>query len=148
MVWALVATALGAVALFLVLDSVLPHPPRPGVRWLLSLPGRMRRLVAATRGRPAPHPGEPRSAVPVPAPDPFEALQVQTRLATVSTHIRELRTADSAAKAHKLVAAQAAYDDLLLEACRIADVQGVSGPYDDEARWQVEQQLAEHGWTW
>jgi hypothetical protein len=47
------------------------------------------------------------------------------------------------------MALEAAYDDLLDEACRLA---GVPGPAElersEEKRWLEEQELASRGWTW
>ncbi|MFP5345787.1 MAG: hypothetical protein ACLGIA_01975 [Actinomycetes bacterium] len=85
-----------------------------------------------------------------PEADPFEALRLQTRLGILAEHIRMLEADQHVyAKAHRLLAARAAYDDLLDEACRLAGV-----PVDpqqhrtDSGRYQEELELASRGWSW
>jgi hypothetical protein len=62
-----------------------------------------------------------------PAPtDPFEVLRLQTRLGVVADQVRALESdAQVYAKAHRLAATRAAYDDLLGEACLMAGIQPV-----------------------
>jgi hypothetical protein len=113
------------------LNHVLPHPP-----------SRLRPLVerlAARLGRPT-----------VAEADPFEALRLQTRLGYLAGKIQRIEaTPHIYAKAHRLMALEAAYDDLLDEACRLA---GVPGEADlergEQKRWLEEQELATRGWSW
>jgi hypothetical protein len=130
--------ALLLVFLFLcaLLSLVLPQPPPS--RWRRRLQLSAERLARRFR-RPA-----------VPEPDPFDTLRLQTRLGDLAGKIRQLEaTPHMYAKAHRLMALEAAYDDLLDEACRLA---GVPGPADlersEEKRWLEEQELASRGWSW
>ena len=122
---------LAALGLVVLLDSVLPHPERRWERWL-------RAIVNVGRHRSDPK------------PDPFEVLRVQDRLAAVSRQPHDLEADEDAyARVHRLAAVRAAYDDLLVEACRLSGVPPKpAGPRDDAARWQEEQALVERGWTW
>ena len=53
------------------------------------------------------------------------------------------------ARAHRLMALEAAYDDLLDEACRLAGCPGeAEQKRSEEKRWQEEQELAARGWSW
>ena len=88
------------------------------------------------------------SGRPEPTPDPFEVLRVQTRLAELSRQILALEADRHVfAKAHRLRATRAAYDDLLLEACRLAGV-AVTEPRGVQERWREEVELSSRGWTW
>ncbi|MEI8412617.1 MULTISPECIES: hypothetical protein [unclassified Kribbella] len=131
---------LALLLLFLVLcvllNLVLPQPP----------PSRWRRRVQARAGwltrRLRRH--------TVPEPDPFDTLRLQTRLGHLAGKIRVVEeTPRIYAKAHRLMALEAAYDDLLDEACRLA---GVPTEADlqrgEEKRWHEEQELASRGWSW
>src|SRR5262245_30296151 len=114
---------------------VLPHPMSRGRRRLQPLVER----IAARLGR--------RTA---PAADPFETLWLQTRLGHLASEIRRIESAPRIyAKAHRLMALEAAYDDLLDEACRLA---GVPDQADlkrgEQKRWLEEQELATRGWSW
>ena len=114
---------------------VLPHPLARGRRRLQPLVDR----VAARLGRRA-----------APMADPFETLWLQTRLGHLASEIRRVETAPRIyAKAHRLMALEAAYDDLLDEACRLA---GVPDQADlkrgEQKRWLEEQELATRGWSW
>jgi hypothetical protein len=85
-----------------------------------------------------------------PEPDPFETLRVQTRLGHLSGKIRSVESSPHVyARAHRLMALEAAYDDLLEDACRLA---GCPTPPDwqrsEATRWHAEQELAARGWTW
>ena len=130
----------GAAVLFLMLcvllSLLLPNPP----------PSRWRRRVQHLTSRASArlHPR------PVPAPDPFDTLRLQTRLGTVSTKIRRVESAPGVyARAHRLMALEAAYDDLLDEACRLAGVPDqVDCRIAEEKRWHEEQELASRGWSW
>jgi hypothetical protein len=46
------------------------------------------------------------------------------------------------------MALEAAYDDLLDEACRLAGVPDPEVEQPEEKRWQEEQELASRGWSW
>lgn len=118
------------------LALVLPHPPPS--RWRRHLQRSTARLKSRLRRRRAPQ------------PDPFDTLRLQTRLGDLSTKIRSIESTPHVyARAHRLMALEAAYDDLLDEACRLA---GCPDPPDakrsEAKRWQEEQELAARGWTW
>jgi hypothetical protein len=83
-------------------------------------------------------------------PDPFDTLRLQTRLGYLSTKIRSVESTPHVyARAHRLMALEAAYDDLLDEACRLAGCPDEGDTKRTEAkRWQEEQELAARGWTW
>lgn len=85
-----------------------------------------------------------------PPPDPFEALRLQMRLTVVAGQVRALEEdALVYAKAQRLKATRAAYDDLLAEACVLAGV-----PLDpqrrrgEDERLREEVELASRGWSW
>ena len=134
MVW------LGAAVLFLLLCALLglllPGPPPSRLR------RRLQRVTTRLTVRLRRH--------PVPAPDPFDTLRLQTRLGDLSTKIRSVESAPHVyAKAHRLMALEAAYDDLLDEACRLAGVPDQAEcRRAEEKRWQEEQELASRGWSW
>ena len=108
-----------------------------------------------------------------PAPDPFVALELQLRLAAVTSEIQRLEGERHAiAVAHHMRASQYAYDALLAQACRLAGLddlariddapQLVSGDdadepvgsvlvrrtVDDERRIRQELELGARGWSW
>jgi hypothetical protein len=85
-----------------------------------------------------------------PLPDPFDALQVQTRLAIVAEHIRHLEEDRHAwARAERIIAAQLAYDALLAQACRMAGVEVLPRAKGDPwERLREEVELIARGWTW
>jgi hypothetical protein len=117
------------------LNVVLPHPPSRLRRRLQ--PG-MRRLAGWFRRRPEPE------------PDPFDTLRLQTRLGHLAGEIRRIESAPGIyARAHRLMAVEAAYDDLLDEACKLAGVPGEAElERGEEKRWFEEQELASRGWSW
>ena len=83
-----------------------------------------------------------------PEPDPFEALRIQSRLGVLARELQQL-TMHEAAAAHRQAALRGAYDDLLAEACELAQVPAPVPGTDGEARRRYEeQQLAERGWSW
>jgi len=129
------ATLLLFVAAIVFVRYVFPDPPP---RWQVWLSERKRRLLSKRHGRS------------VDDPDPFVVLQLQNRLTALSGQIRYLEDARNvSARAHRLSAAQAAYDDLLDEACRMAGVDVAAAPGEgQERRWTEEQALAERGWSW
>ena len=130
---------LAVIVVFLVLcallNAVLPHKPSRVRRWLWSpfhaLIRRHRRQI-------------------VPEPDPFDTLRLQTRLGHLAGKIRLVEaTPHVYAKAHKLMALEAAYDDLLDEACRLAGIPGeADAERGEEKRWHEEQELTSRGWSW
>jgi hypothetical protein len=130
--------ALLLVFLFLcvLLSLILPQPPPS--RWRRRLQPPAERLARRFHRRA------------VPEPDPFDTLRLQTRLGDLAGKIRRVEDEPHVyAKAHRLMALEAAYDDLLDEACRLAGVPG----HDDlersqEKRWLEEQELASRGWSW
>ena len=81
-------------------------------------------------------------------PDPFAALRIQSRLGALARELQQLPMHQAAA-AHRLAALRGAYDDLLAEACELAQVPPPAAGTDGEARRRYEeQQLAERGWSW
>ncbi len=133
MEWA--ALLVSVSALIALLHHVLPHPPSRLRRRLQPL---FDRLARRLRRRAAAE------------PDPFDTLRLQTRLGELAGEIRRVQATPRVyAKAHRLMALEAAYDDLLDEACRLA---GVPGEADlargEERRWLEEQELATRGWSW
>ena len=128
---------LAVVVLFLVLcallNLLLPQPPPSRWRRRLTerLSGKFRRQT-------------------VPEPDPFDTLRLQTRLSHLAGEIRRIETSPRIyARAHRLMAVEAAYDDLLDEACRLAGVPGEEElKRGEEKRWHEEQELASRGWSW
>jgi hypothetical protein len=83
-------------------------------------------------------------------PDPFEALRLQARLGVVAGRVRRMETSAAPfAKAQRVLAICAAYDDLLAEACRVAGVPVLPDTAGrEDRRWYAEQQLTERGWSW
>jgi hypothetical protein len=131
---------LGVLVLFLMLcallNLLLPNPPPS--RWRRALDRRTARLRRSLRRRRTP------------VPDPFDTLWIQTRLGYLSTKIRRLESTPRVyARAHRLMAVEAAYDDLLDEACKLAGIPSDPAQLHPEAkRWQEEQELTSRGWTW
>ena len=122
--------------LCMLLNLLLPQPAPS--RWRRRLRRSADRLTERLRRRAAPE------------PDPFDTLRLQTRLGHLAGKIRRVESTPRIyAKAHRLMALEAAYDDLLDEACRMA---GVATEADlkrgEEKRWQEEQELASRGWSW
>ena len=111
------------------------------------------------RGLAAPFAAVP----PAPEPDPFEALRLQLRLHALADEINRLHWDESIfARAARLEASAAAYDDLLGSACRLAGVPetgesachtGFATPPPQrlagrDLRARRELLLAERGWSW
>ncbi|TCO43855.1 hypothetical protein EV646_11147 [Kribbella antiqua] len=122
--------------LCVLLNLVLPQPPPS--RWRRGLRTSTDRVTRLLRRRADP------------APDPFDTLRLQTRLGHLAGEIRRVESAPRIyAKAHRLMALEAAYDDLLDEACQLA---GIPADADlkrsEEKRWMEEQALASRGWSW
>jgi hypothetical protein len=90
---------------------------------------------------------EPRPRV---VPDPWAVLRVQLRLGALAHELRVLRSGSSVyARVRRLRAAEAAYDDLLLEACRLAVVPVPrSWRADEQQRTSLEVELVSRGWSW
>jgi hypothetical protein len=131
-----VAVLLLFVFLCVLLNLMLPRPPAS--RWRRRLEPQARRFAGWLRP-PA-----------VPEPDPFDTLRLQTRLGHLAGKIRMVEaTPRIYAKAHRLMALEAAYDDLLDEACRLAGVPDEAElKRGEEKRWLEEQELASRGWSW
>lgn len=71
------------------------------------------------------------------------------RLSELSRQIQELEDDPHVfAKAQRLRATRAAYDDLLVEACRLAGVAVGDGPRGMQERWRSEVELSSRGWSW
>ncbi|WP_406048062.1 hypothetical protein [Kribbella sp. NBC_00889] len=118
------------------LDAVLPHSkPSHLRRWLQPSIDRLIRRRRRRAGVEA---------------DPFATLWVQTRLGHLAGEIRRIETTPRIyARAHRLMAVEAAYDDLLDEACRLAGVPGEADlERSEEKRWLEERELASRGWSW
>jgi hypothetical protein len=133
MEWA--ALLVSVTVLIALLNHVLPHPPSPLRRRLQPLVDRMAaRLRRSTRAEP----------------DPFDTLRLQTRLGELAGEIHRVQATPRVyAKAHRLMALEAAYDDLLDEACRLAGVPGEADLHrGEQRRWLEEQELATRGWSW
>ena len=128
----LVITTL-ALGLTLLLLGALVRPRPQRRRW------RLAHLAAGRTGA--------RGSAPS-GPDPFKALRIQSRLGVLARELQQLPMHEAAA-AHRLTAIRAAYDDLLAEACELAEVPPPAAGTDGEARRRYEeQQLAERGWSW
>jgi hypothetical protein len=85
-----------------------------------------------------------------PDADPFDALHVQMRLGIVAQHLQRLEDDPHAwARAERIIASQLAYDALLADACRLAEVEVLPRPKGDPwERMREEVELAARGWTW
>ncbi|WP_243758641.1 hypothetical protein [Actinotalea soli] len=131
-----------------VLAAWLPGPGPPA-RWRV----RWRRRAAEREKRKAPPPAPP--------PDPFAVLRLQLRLGALAAQLRALDADPHPwARGRRQLAVQAAYDALLAEACRLADVEiaesaeGGSSlreaglPVDEAERFREELALTERGWSW
>lgn len=87
-------------------------------------------------------------AAPAVTADPFETLTVQLRLSRVAGEIRRLeRDQGRWARAHHLAAASRAYDDLLLDAARLAGLPVPDAP-PAIRRVMIESALRHDGWSW
>ena len=85
--------------------------------------------------------------------DPFDALEVQHRLAWLTAEIQQLEVDHRVfARAHRIRVAQSAYDAVLGEACRLAGV-----PIREVSEVEIratgerergELELASRGWFW
>jgi hypothetical protein len=125
--------------------SLLPGGDTSGRR--RAVPARVRDRVAGLLDRVAAH---VRHGHRVPAPDPFDALHVQMRLAIVTDHLQQLEADRHAwARAERIIASQLAYDALLADACRLAGVEVLPRAKGDPwERMREEVELAARGWTW
>jgi hypothetical protein len=83
-----------------------------------------------------------------PDTNPFSVLEVQMSLSRVDGEIEALLTDDKRfARGHHLKAARLAYDHLIEQACRLADITDL--PQDRSVRRVVaEAELRSRGWTW
>lgn len=128
-----------------ILLACLP-PAGPPARWRV----RLRRMVDALLDR-----WRGRRPVPPPAPpDPFVVLSVQIRLGLVAAQLRALEDDPAVwARARRIEATRAAYDDLLAEACRMAGVDVADRSVrtrtaPERERFRAETELASRGWSW
>jgi hypothetical protein len=126
-------------AMFGVLSPRVGPPPR----WRVLLGRSATRCTAPLRERL-------RRRRPPPDIDPFDVLRLQMRLGVLADQVRALEAdAEVYAKAHRLQATRAAYDDLLGEACRMAGVKLVPESRRSEGeRLREEVELASRGWSW
>lgn len=118
-------------------------------------PGPVRRSLARAGSALARLAPRRRALAPPPEPDPFAVLALQVRLGVVAAQLLALERDPAVwARAKRLQAVRAAYDDLLAEACRLA---GVPVPDDDgprrrarsePERFRAEIELAARGWSW
>jgi hypothetical protein len=139
------------VTVYGLLAAAVPSPDaarRPGLWARLRGLGRRRARVETITVRPA------EVADP---DDPLVVLAIQVRLGALADHIRRLESDEHIwARARKLEAAQAAYDALLDEACRLAGVRSHLPPAETGAlrrrtepeRFEDELELAQRGWSW
>lgn len=89
-----------------------------------------------------------RRARPVPGPDPFETLMIQSRLTRLAGEIQRLEQDGGRwARAHHLSAAHGAYDKLLADACRLLDIP-VADATPPVRRVLAESELRARGWLW
>jgi hypothetical protein len=118
---------------FLALQAFVGPPPRWRIRLAAVLEKQARRLRRHD-----------------PTPDPFDVLRVQMRLSVLAEELRVLEHDDHVyAKAHRLRAIRAAYDDLLEEACRMAGVElDPQGRRGEDERLREEVELTSRGWSW
>ncbi|TDD72415.1 hypothetical protein E1262_03705 [Jiangella aurantiaca] len=87
-------------------------------------------------------------AAPCVVADPFETLTVQLRLTRVVGEIRRLECDQGRwARAHHLAAATRAYDDLLIDAARLAGMPVPDAP-PPVRRMMIESALRHDGWSW
>jgi hypothetical protein len=144
-------TWLALAVVSLVLVGALRSTSGPVRQW----PRRLVRAVIEARRRPAPDTG----------PDPFVILEVQQRLSVIATELRVLESADADltywARAHRIHTRRSAYDQLLVEACRLAGVPDQRAVPDrvplgnemrmyrsENERFSAEIELAARGWHW
>ncbi len=80
--------------------------------------------------------------------DPFDALEVQMALSRLERRMEEVLSDDGRfARAHHLQAARAAYDQALVEACRLAGVEQLPEA-GSLRRVMAEAELRARGWDW
>jgi hypothetical protein len=127
---------------FMIFGLISPRVGPPP-RWRVRLGTLAGRLAAPLRTRIA-------RRRPPPVADPFEVLRLQMRLGVLADQVRALEgDAQIYAKAHRLRATRAAYDDLLGEACLLAGVKPVPETRrSEEERLREEVELASRGWSW
>lgn len=145
MMWSLLVwMALPSVAFAVVLRLIPGAEPSPRRR---AARDRRRARVAALLDRVA---ARVRHGRRVPEADPFDALHVQMRLSIVTQHLQRLEEDQHAwARAERIIASQLAYDALLADACRLADIEVLPRPKGDPwERMREEVELAARGWTW
>ena len=133
--------------------AFLEETPRPWPRALVRLGrwlrNRSARLAPRTPWAP-PHP------TAVPDADPFDALGVQMALGRLADQVRTLESDPQVfARGRRLLAAQVAYDAVLLEACTLAGVTVAPeervlalGRAREPERFREELELSARGWSW
>ncbi|MFI6424732.1 hypothetical protein [Promicromonospora sp. NPDC050880] len=92
---------------------------------------------------------------PRPAPDPLVTLRLQSRLGQLATELRRVEQDPGLyARAHHWFAVQNAYDALLREACRLAELPTDADPLRADQRSAADERLREElelsarGWSW
>lgn len=82
-------------------------------------------------------------------PDPFVTMRLQHRLGVLADEIRRLEDDRHVyAKAHRLIAYRAAYDDLLDEAFGLAGLPVPEQSRGEARRLSSELELTGRGWSW
>ncbi|WP_129337821.1 hypothetical protein [Cellulomonas endophytica] len=83
-------------------------------------------------------------------PDPFETLALQVRLERLAAQVRALEADPHIwARARRLMAVEAAYDAVLVDAWRLAGAgAALPAPAPPPDRTTAELDLAARGWTW
>ncbi|GAA4622950.1 hypothetical protein [Cellulomonas oligotrophica] len=138
MTWALLLLVATTPALLLCAAwALIPSPDDPP-RWQLALARGLERVADRLRREP------PRTC------DPFATLRVQERLGVVAAHVRELEgDVHAFARAERIISSQLAYDQLLAEACRLAEVEvRPAAKGDPHERFREEVELTARGWSW
>ena len=85
--------------------------------------------------------------------DPLDALALQLRLGEMRREVNRLRSSTEFSSAHRTRAANNAYDQLLIDACRKAGIElpaEMRGKREltDAERLHHELELTAHGWSW
>lgn len=90
-----------------------------------------------------------------PAPDPLVTLRLQSRLGQLAAELRQVEEDPGLyARAHHWFAVQNAYDALLREACRLANLPVDADPLHADERSAADERLREElelssrGWSW
>lgn len=87
--------------------------------------------------------------VPTPKPDPAVVLpRIGDDLRRLSAEHRWLMKADVPGRALRLKAVELAYDDVLLQAGEVLEIELPVPPLVPATRLEAEMELATHGFTW